>query len=282
MKIITRVLFVIMLLLIGKISLFSQNYQGVLSVNNIAWNFSWLDMPGVLSDTLFASPSSSGNAFDLFENGVPIAKLTESSDGSKLWIDDLFGNIYLVQDLNLNTGDTFSLLPNSLNGIVDSVYYEQGRKIIQFDVLNEQFNEAVKFIEGMGPNITVVYPLAGGIGLYMACKHHNEILVYQTQNPYFDGCLPLNTITPDLHPEKPEIWYSSESNTIIIKGNSHGSIVSGEFELYSINGQRLFYGSLVNGKANLPILKTGIYIFKYYGITQDHNVFHKFLIHKTN
>jgi hypothetical protein len=92
----------------------------------------------------------------------------------------------------LDVGDTFEFW-EGYTGTVDSVYFlDDGRKVVSVD-LPTGFEENVRFIEGVGPNASLMW--SGLSNTYLTCKYDNDELVYVNSNSLFEGCLPLPEIT---------------------------------------------------------------------------------------
>ncbi|HNW96961.1 MAG TPA: T9SS type A sorting domain-containing protein [Bacteroidales bacterium] len=92
--------------------------------------------------------------------------ISEDTTSGKVWFyDSGLEKEYLVMDLSLNIGDTFKLNPYAFYpqadsiAIVDSVYSKNGNKIIRINYLNHlpANQEKLTFIEGVGPNFSVLF-----------------------------------------------------------------------------------------------------------------------------
>lgn len=121
--------------------------------------------------------------------------LRQDSTNSKLYMLNYESNEeYVIMDLNLAKGDSFELKNPYLETkyiVVDSVYSENGRKIIQFDyskvfVYNTYEYEKFKFIEGIGSNMGITYQFNFMFDHpYLLC-YQNDTVSYRS--PFFESC----------------------------------------------------------------------------------------------
>jgi hypothetical protein len=141
-------------------------------------------------------------SFSSFDKCFPIY-LRESDNNSKIYFYDSQTNKEsLVADFSLQKGDTF-YLPKNVNlspfinssntpyDIVDSIYYKDGLKYIQFGLIQLKLyniNQKFTFIEGVGTNAGVMYvwenhPFAGW-GAMLNCFSNNSIF-YKNESVNF-------------------------------------------------------------------------------------------------
>lgn len=119
--------------------------------------------------------------------------LREDSTNSKLYIYSKESDLeYLIMDLNLNPRDTFQI-GNGKKFIVDSVFYENDLKIVQFENYKEfgrlyqTVNIKLQFIESIGPNWSFFYPFNHiNLPSLLLCSYKNNIITYK--NPYNFDC----------------------------------------------------------------------------------------------
>lgn len=141
--------------------------------------------------------------FSSYDKCLPIF-LRESEDKSKIYFfDSERKEEYLIADLNLQKGDTFNLpkyailspfysSQNTPFDIVDSVYYKNGLKHVQFGNIRLKSyaqDEKFTFIEGVGSNAGVIYawnnhPFAGW-GAIINC-FSNDSMFYKNNNTNYD------------------------------------------------------------------------------------------------
>ena len=121
--------------------------------------------------------------------------LRQDSTNSKLYMLNYESNEeYVIMDLNLAKGDSFELKNPYLETkyiVVDSVYSENGRKIIQLNyskvfVYNTYDYEKFKFIEGIGSNMGITYQFNFMFDHpYLLC-YQNDTVSYRS--PFFESC----------------------------------------------------------------------------------------------
>jgi hypothetical protein len=115
--------------------------------------------------------------------------IREDSTFSKIYIySKECDSEYIIMDLNLNPQDTFQVNTNE-KFIVDSIFYENELKIIEFKNYKEiglfPVNVNLRFIEGIGPNWGIFYPFNDSGNLLLCCYKDKAI---QYENPYDFGC----------------------------------------------------------------------------------------------
>lgn len=172
-------------------SALQAQYASVFGQDSTQWVFEWSNLPGTRQDTLCSRYDSSfagrqwtkveiPNSFDY--NG---GWLSEDTTTGQLWYrpqpslqSPADSNIVLLMDLRLQVGDTFNIspawgsIPDSLQ-IVDSVYTEMGRKHIRFKA-DATGIENFTFIEGVGPNLGILYKQAGMMmSQYLLCAYQD-------------------------------------------------------------------------------------------------------------
>jgi len=86
----------------------------------------------------------------------------EDSKSGKAWFWGIYDSTeYLIMDLNLQKQDSFLIKPHGVNKYVDilSIDTINDRKVIElnYDYGGGLIDENIKFIEGVGPNVTFLY-----------------------------------------------------------------------------------------------------------------------------
>ncbi len=117
--------------------------------------------------------------------------LREDSTSSKLYIYSEEKDFeQLIMDLNLHPKDTFQI-GESEKFIVDSVFYNNGLKIVQFEnnrdfgMLNLEKKIKLQFIEGIGPNWSFFYPFNyGGKPSLLLCSYKDNTISYINPNNF--------------------------------------------------------------------------------------------------
>lgn len=106
--------------------------------------------------------------------------LREDKNSGKVWYDDY---MYPIMDLSLVQNDTLfwkSPVQSRQYAIVDSVYYWNDFKIIQFDIQMGFANKEIplRFIEGVGPNVGYLYQLSEGNQILLCVKKDGKLLYF--------------------------------------------------------------------------------------------------------
>lgn len=96
---------------------------------------------------------------------------------------------FISMDISLEKDDMFHLdfSDKKVAILVDSIYYENDRKIIEFDYeINNLYNkEKFKFIEGVGSNLGILYQGEGSseypfYNNYLLCAHSRDETIYMS------------------------------------------------------------------------------------------------------
>ena len=172
---------------------FGQTYQKVAIPDTTTWLVAQAQLYGEFIDTLYAKNQSDDKIEIWFgsQYGVEqlfLGLLSSNEDNSRLWFTPYgTGNNeeMLIFDLTLEKGDTFYL--GSTLTTVDTVFYRDNLKYIEFDI-STIWDENLRFIEGVGPNISVAWMAHPGIlEPYVVCKY-DDALFYVAENPNFIDC----------------------------------------------------------------------------------------------
>lgn len=190
-------------------SLLAQNYQKLLTGDTISWVY-WYsnNLPEfAVGDSMVAYPGDVDTIYKVYNYSINngstyvyyTGNLIESQKGDKLWFQNVGWwmpplppyDPYVIMDLNLKVGDTFP----GRTWIVHSVYFDNfyGRKVIRVNKITYFWNEPYKFIEGIGPTISLDLVETG----HLSCFYRQGTREYTTDNPYFDNCWCLITHVPD-------------------------------------------------------------------------------------
>ncbi len=197
------------LCVIGFLSIFisfdlcAQTYQSLFKNQKTEWNIEYhLDIPPItyLAHDVFEAQADSvveGRSYhSILESEWNSIQLIENDGHSKVWMyDDMSKEEELVFDLTLELGDTFVVkewIDSERLFFVDSVYILDSRKRIRLsdgNVVYPRSNNSnnsdvyhLEFIEGIGPNISVLYPLYGnwgfGDGCFLVCAKQDDVVSY--------------------------------------------------------------------------------------------------------
>lgn len=139
--------------------------------------------------------------------------LREDTIEGKAWsinrMDSPTEQEFLIMDLSLEVGDTFAISDGThypdvfFDLIVDSVYYDEGRKHIRFnfDIFT---GEPFTMIEGVGTNIGTFYQPYSYITLYYTlCQSKDDTQSYVNNSPYFLGRCDVSAVAVN-EVKKPE------------------------------------------------------------------------------
>lgn len=171
---------------------------------------------------------------------------------------------YLVMDLDLEVGDTFDLpylhlwdLKDTVT--VESIYYIDGRKVIEFDETVPNYIsskiEKFKFIEGVGSNMGFTYPSERFPRPYLLCYTNNT---YHYSNPFSASCRYVYGGLADIHPNSYEIENYSDRVIIHFKNKAEY-----KFSLYSVSGQCIYTcKSTQNSSITIQVSQPGIYFIR--------------------
>jgi hypothetical protein len=199
---------------------------------------------------------SSGISYEL--NGISAnGYIRENTNSGKVWFNgtvETFPSFdtleYLVMDLSLNVNDTFLIHENMgqiFTSIIDSVYYMSGIKHVQTNYTHWSSAEPLTFIEGVGTN----YGFAYMHDSYNTCrclisfnKDLNE--VYSNGN-----CLPLAGENSVPEPEPEVSVFPNPASTHITIQSKPGD----QYEIYSIDGQRILLGTLKTSSMQVNLNK---------------------------
>lgn len=193
--------------------------------------------------------------------------LREDTLSGKAWIMKFKGgnpSEALYMDLSLTKGDKFkSNLFTGDSAIVDTVYYENSRKIIELNTTHTDFisNYKLKFIEGIGSTdgfYIITEEFSDRFSLL--CKQHNNELVFETtadinQNCFREGSAAIDEVTTN---QKFNVYPNpSDGNISICMSNWDG----GEYNLrvYNTSGLCIMKKIIENYITKLNINNQGIY-----------------------
>lgn len=173
---------------------YGQPYEPVISSDSTSWDIAWKELFGNVMGNLYSAGNEDTIYRDLYfqsfnPNAEYVGKIREDINTGKIWYTPPEYTVeYLIMDLSLTIGDTFELpvFNTTIPIEVIDVYYINQRKCIEFDYQTE-WNEPLRFIEGVGRNIAMHHFWFGDF-TYVACKYNLEDLVYVNSNPNFIDC----------------------------------------------------------------------------------------------
>jgi hypothetical protein len=251
-------------------SLFSQSFLKVLHTDSTKWDIAKHELYGTAMSNLYLSGRDSVSGLDSlwmnnFGNIYFAGKIREDTSNRKLfYITPELPTEYLIEDIQLSINDSFDFM--GYNGYhlepVDAVFFLNGRKHIKFNI-STTWGDSIEFIEGVGPNISVIYQWPDGAGLYSVCTYELTQLQYSTTNPNFYNCQPNTQGVPDGRKTGNDIICYNDNENVYIRLKT--SFPEGcKLTMYDINGKVLTDLSFTSRTFNLDIssLPDGFYILE--------------------
>jgi len=194
----------------------------------------------------------------------------------------------LFMDLGLEKGDTMPVVEdfrfmNTDSVLVDSVYYEDGRKIIAIDREHFEFegDARIKYMEGIGASngfyMAEYYEQASEFTLI--CKFDNGIKTYQNTGEHYNACY----VTPggNIHntPMKdPFLVYPNPSEGRIsidtedfLQGNAY------TYAIYNMTGGLLLTGRISDSHTELELKNKGLFLIHFF--SEDFQTTRRILIY---
>ena len=224
-----------------------EGYMPVLTQDSISFSIAFGPLP-VKSDSLSLGAQSilfAGSASDtaIFDNKAyrvfkAVSDIEFTEPGFKMYLreDTTTGQLFryypevntevITCDLSLQPGDTFCLSSGNYScWTVDSVTYDEGRKVIWFppvaqygNLLSAQYPYHNCFIEGVGPVFgpfgIVNSGIAFDLGLLL-CVHHNDSLVYMTDSVL--GCVQYAVSIPEYPNVSMKLYPNPATNTLHVE-----------------------------------------------------------------
>jgi len=141
-------------------------YQSIFGVESTEWNFIALTCDAALVETYTQERDTmiDNLQYQIIDD---FGLFRESEDRSKVWFRDFDSSEeLLLMDLELSINDVFAI--NGVEYLVDSIYVEDNRKTIEFDLIPFHCGtyERLQFTEGHGPNMNFRF-MATGNDLFM-------------------------------------------------------------------------------------------------------------------
>ena len=200
-----------------------------------------------------------------------IGFLREDTLTGKVWYKPNFEedkDEFLIMDLSLKKGDSFEFTTNTYlqqkdKWLVDSTYYENSRKIVEFtcDLNWCLARQKLKFIEGIGPSNGISYNNERPEKNALIFKHHNDQLIYTSDNygivGYNDNC----NVAVDILNEQSFFDIQSvgemEIELLIHEGDQPIRLT-----VINIVGKQVYLGTLRKGNNQICLNNHGIHIFR--------------------
>lgn len=273
-------------ILLQSIVLIGQSYQSIFSADTTRWNVYECapDAGGTIvyysySDTLINEKTYHIIYRERIYSADQKLRLrhrlcgfvNEDTINGKYWFLKIHDNEQkevLFMDLNLSKGDSMAIIRDfrymwTDSVVVDSVYYENDRKIITINQTHVDCYDAydLKFIEGIGSTN----------GFYMGesyeepesytliCKIENGIKTYTHNNDWFRNCYHDEgaAVNDSDFDNKISLFPNPSQRKISIEVNEFGSDLS--YTIINSQGQLISKGDLSAGSNELDFDKNGIF-----------------------
>jgi len=249
-------------LLLNSSSIYSQ-YNSVFGDEYTEWNYAIMYCDATFmanyaeeSDTLIENVE-----YKIFSN---LGLLRESEGNTQLWFRKSdTGEEHLIMDLDLNVGDFFQL--NMIEYQVDSVYLDDGRKVVQFDYTPEScgIDEPLRFIEGLGPNLGFLFIMTDDIEDRMlnVCHTKDSNTEYYLFDYFGEVCLLDDTSTDDMEEYTIHIYPNPFEERVVLEFEEHGNRT---IEILDVLGRKVMNKSINEStiEINTQGLESGSYILK--------------------
>ncbi|MCK9450981.1 MAG: T9SS type A sorting domain-containing protein [Bacteroidales bacterium] len=244
---------------------YSQFFRPVINIDSTSWDIAYMQLFGTVMTKLITknNPDSIYSMLYFYDDTQYLdyaGKIREDTISGKIWfVDPYYNNEMLIMDMGLVKGDTFQIYNNW--STVDSVFYSDNKKIIRFN-LQTRWDEPVMFIEGVGPNISLVYASDPDYDrFYATCKYNIDALVYINNNMNFIGCMPDPTRLEDISENEGIIIYPNPTTDKLHIELSHEFPLNSEFILTNAIGQILIQKSFKENKLTIQLnnIKQGTY-----------------------
>jgi hypothetical protein len=257
-------------------------YQSIFGVNHTVWKTSNC---GALGAPCFVDRINT-TGIDTLINGILFKEVTprrhspfyvgEDTSTGKVWsfswsiLDTIMEE---MMDLSLNVNDSF-LFGDPGFGFkyrVDSVYFENSRKVIRFD---HQFRVTVvgqnvpmvnlKMIEGVGLNVGVDMQEINGLGVYLLCQEKDSVRVFQTnEHPTLD-CNSNPTSLPEESLTN-QIAIQPNPASTYVELNMNGLVVD-RVEIFDVKGSLIQSFNNTADRLDVSKIENGIYFLRIHSI----------------
>lgn len=262
-------------------SLFAQPYQSIFYKDTTKWisfeciiDINLYNLSSVYNDTIINSKEY--KMIDEIwicapDHHTKSGFIREDTLTGKVWFKPNFDednnrDEFLIMDLGLQVGDTFKFttstyLQKQIELLVDSIYYEDSRKIIQFEPYYNYCMSVLCFVEGVGPNNGISYSNESLERNALIFKYHNDQLVYTSDNydivGYKDNCGVGVGIL------KEQIFFNIQSvGDLEVDLLIHENQQLVQLTVYNINGKQVYSRTLSQGNNQICLNNHGIHIFK--------------------
>jgi hypothetical protein len=166
----------------------------------------------------------------------------------------------------LDKGDFLDFKNSDTQAIVDTVYYLDGRKIVEFNI-NSGWNEPIKFIEGVGPNISVLWNWKepGILNPFCVCQFTQSQLSYSSTNENFQNCDLLSSVSAISLNNSRSIYPNPCKGYLFLSTALFINDLSLTFRVLNQIGEIVYernFLTIENRELNISFLPSGIYFIE--------------------
>ncbi len=242
----------------------TESFHAVLNVDSVSWNMTRAELLGLITFEMYCrSNDNSTYAYRFINLNQPQyyidGQFCEDTVTGQLWYKTQSNVEHLIVDMSLQVGESFEIF-SGIWSTVESVSYQDNRKIIQFEWYSWIWKENLLFIEGVGRNIGLLFDELD----YAACKYDNGELVYVNQNTnLFDGCVLDPVKVNENNPDETVISISFTYSKQILIRRTNLIISKTMFTVFNMLGNKVYEYMLSDNPQfiNLDFLNSGIYVF---------------------
>lgn len=263
----------LVLILMKSIAL-CQPYKSIFSKGAVQWNVAET-IPDAAWTRVFTSHGDTviNNKvyYLILERTDTIGYVREDTSAGKYWfLKKVNANYleFLMMDMNLAKNDTFILInpshfpKNNDTVLVDSVFYEDNRKIVQ---LNKQ-NIAgyIRFTDGIGPSCGgfMNSSYGGYINTNLLCKFINKQKIYSSDEGNERGCSYSYTgIEKHDYFEAIKI-FPNPSTSIITIESQYPEYSTSDIYVFNSIGSMILKESISASNTQVKLPENGVYLLK--------------------
>lgn len=260
----------------------AQNYQPTCVENSSSWRFFIVGLDEIYDNTLSVK-NKNGDYYELdllSMNGMnePLGEVRENLETGEVWYR--YNASYpekLIMDLSLEVGEQFEFpTPSGYGtGEVMRVWLDsENRKHIKFNTLTDAFNDSIEFIEGVGPNVGIIYSeIQRGM---ISCKFENEELVYQNPSTSFINCELNTTQVLAANTQRTTIYPNPATDQITLELEDQQYV---QIQLFSLAGVLLYNETILCRQKTISIkdLEYGVYFLKINDLKNNNFQQHKII-----
>ncbi len=199
-----------------------------------------------------------------------IGYIRQDSTNSKAWYRSIEeNNEYLIMDLNLNVGDTFSvnyIIYGSEEAVVTKIDTFQNRKRV---TLNYEYgggfiSDTISFIEGIGPNTFFLYqveniysPVDQLFGFLTCKKYKNGVLEFE-YDPNDNDCIYFTSTKDKIYENKIFIYPNPTKDSFTISISPKSNIENLNYKLFDQFGRGIKSSAINNEYTKVSISQKGM------------------------